>query len=88
MKFLLPQLATLSIKIARGQVYFPHASLQVFNAHISVSRIFEGINNIPLSVKYYREILHQDAMNVEAVACIAVHYFYSDQPELALRFYR
>ncbi|CAH0386517.1 unnamed protein product [Bemisia tabaci] len=67
-------------------------ALQIFKDEVTlltdIARIFEGINNIPLSVKYYREILHQDAMNVEAVACIAVHYFYSDQPELALRFYR
>ncbi len=27
-------------------------------------------------------------MNVEAIACIGMSHFYSDQPELSLRFYR
>jgi tetratricopeptide repeat protein 8 len=48
----------------------------------------EGLNNLPASVKYYREILQEDATNIEAIACIAVNYFYNDQPEVALRFYR
>ena len=52
------------------------------------NRVLEGLNNIPASVKYYREILQEDATNVEAIACIAVNYFYSDQPEVALRYYR
>ena len=29
-----------------------------------------------------------DASNTEGMACLAAHHFYSDQPELALRFYR
>jgi tetratricopeptide repeat protein 8 len=37
---------------------------------------------------YYREVLNSDSSNVEAVACIAANYFYSDQPEVALKFYR
>ncbi len=32
--------------------------------------------------------LVRDASNVEAIACIAADHFYSDQPELALRYYR
>lgn len=30
----------------------------------------------------------EDAMNTEALACVAVHHFYNDQPEIALRYYR
>ena len=30
----------------------------------------------------------EDAINVEAIACIGMNHFYADQPELSLRFYR
>ena len=33
-------------------------------------------------------MLQLDASNTEAIACLAANHFYSDQPELALRFYR
>lgn len=52
------------------------------------SRIFEGLNNMPMSVKYYKQILKQDATCMEAIACIGVNHFYNDQPEVALLFYR
>ena len=50
--------------------------------------MLECLNNIPASVKYYKEILQKDATHIEAIACIAVNHFYNDQPEVALRFYR
>ncbi|XKL66802.1 hypothetical protein PGB90_010222 [Kerria lacca] len=53
-----------------------------------MARIFEGLNNLPMSVKYYKEILQEDATNMEAIACIGVHHFYSDQPDIGLRFYQ
>jgi cytochrome c-type biogenesis protein CcmH/NrfG len=34
------------------------------------------------------QVLALDASNVEAIACLAADHFYSDQPELALRYYR
>lgn len=40
------------------------------------------------SVRHYREVLAQDSSNIEAIACIGMHHFYTDQPEVALRFYR
>ncbi len=40
------------------------------------------------SVKLYKDVLLQDASNIEAIACIGMHHFYTDQPEVALRFYR
>ncbi|KAL1117913.1 hypothetical protein AAG570_004226 [Ranatra chinensis] len=68
------------------------SALQVFPNEVTllteIARVFEALNNIPASVKYYRDILQEEATNVEAIACIAVNYFYSDQPEVALRFYR
>ena len=39
-------------------------------------------------VQIYKQILHYDSMSCEAISCLASHHFYSDQPELALRFYR
>lgn len=53
-----------------------------------MARIYEAINNISLSTKYYKIILTEDAINVEAIACIGMEHFYADQPELSLRFYR
>lgn len=41
-----------------------------------------------MSVKYYRNILELDATDMESIACIGLHHFYSDQPEVALRYYR
>ena len=40
------------------------------------------------AVKFYKDVLHFDNMHVEAIACIATHHFYTDQPEVALKFYR
>ena len=36
----------------------------------------------------YREVLHQDNINIEASACLATNFFYNDQPEVALQYYR
>jgi tetratricopeptide repeat protein 8 len=33
-------------------------------------------------------VLALDASNVESIASLGAHYFYSDQPEVALRYYR
>lgn len=40
------------------------------------------------SARLYRQVLRQDPTSVEAMSCLASHYFYSDRPEIALRFYR
>lgn len=37
---------------------------------------------------HHQQVLMTDASNVEAIACLASHHFYTDQPEIALRFYR
>lgn len=51
-------------------------------------RIQELIGNFLASVKIYKQIIQLDAMNTEALSCIAVHYFYNYQPEMALMYYR
>eukprot|EP01048_Picozoa_sp_COSAG05_P017170 COSAG05_NODE_2306_length_3249_cov_2.568889_4_plen_105_part_00 len=47
----------------------------------------DQLNNIEESIKYYRQILHYDSSNIEAIASLGANYFYTDQPELALRLY-
>ncbi|EDV29838.1 Tetratricopeptide repeat protein 8 [Trichoplax sp. H2] len=77
----------------------PQKALEVFNKGIEVfpgestlltgiARIYEGINDLTSAVKYYKSVLHHDNTHVEAIACIATNHFYSDQPEIALRFFR
>lgn len=34
------------------------------------------------------QILHFDAGNVEAIACLGSYHFYSDQPEVAMIYFR
>ncbi|XP_030130690.4 tetratricopeptide repeat protein 8 isoform X3 [Taeniopygia guttata] len=46
------------------------------------------MNNISSAAEYYKDVLKQDNTHVEAIACIGSNHFYSDQPEIALRFYR
>lgn len=53
-----------------------------------MGRIFEGLNNMSMSMKYYKMIAQEDASHTEAIASIGMHHFYNDQPELALRYYR
>jgi tetratricopeptide repeat protein 8 len=55
---------------------------------VAVARIHESLNNMDESVSHYKRVLALDASNVEALACIGAHHFYSDQPEMAQRFYR
>lgn len=46
------------------------------------------MNNISSATEYYRDVLKRDNTHVEAIACIGSNHFYTDQPEIALRFYR
>lgn len=52
------------------------------------ARVHDALNDGEASLALYKRVLHLDAGNVEAMACMAAHHFYSDQPEVALRFYR
>ena len=40
------------------------------------------------SLAHYHQVLKTDSTCIEAIACIATHHFYDDQPEIALRYYR
>lgn len=46
------------------------------------------MNDMDNAVKFYKDVLNYDSMYVEAIACIATNHFYTDQPEVALKFYR
>ena len=46
------------------------------------------MNDVTNSTKYYKDVLGSDNTHVEAISCIATNYFYSDQPEIALKFFR
>lgn len=48
----------------------------------------QGMNDMDNAVKFYKDVLNYDSMYVEAIACIATNHFYTDQPEVALKFYR
>ncbi|KAF5291199.1 hypothetical protein FQA39_LY14441 [Lamprigera yunnana] len=55
---------------------------------IEVARLYEELGDAQMSVKHYRNVVIEDAMNTEAIACIGVYHFYNNQPELSLRYYR
>lgn len=46
------------------------------------------MNDMSNAVKCYKDVLKHDSTHIEALACIASHHFYTDQPEIALRYYR
>ena len=52
------------------------------------ARIKEMINEFEQSMTLYKNVLLLDNCNFEAIACIGSHHFYSDQPEIALKFYK
>jgi len=55
---------------------------------LGIARVYDALNDLARGVQYYKKVLHYDASNAEAIACLASHHFYTDQPEIALRFYR
>ena len=52
------------------------------------SGLTKDIGDTERSVAYYRQLLKQDASNVEGIACLGAHFFYESRPEIALKFYR
>lgn len=55
---------------------------------VQQGRIFELMSNLQASARMYRHIAQLEPINAEALACIAVHHFYNNQPEIALMYYR
>lgn len=54
---------------------------------LGVARLYDQINDIR-GIEFYKKALQLDSSNHEAIACLASYQFYTDQPELALRYYR
>ena len=55
---------------------------------ISIARINEMLNEQKKSFLLFKQVLVFDNNSVEAIASIASYHFYTDQPEIALRFYK
>lgn len=68
----------------KALVDFEHES--AFN--LSLGRVYEMLNEQDKSYLQYRLALAKENNSIEAVACIANHFYYKDSPEVALRFYK
>ena len=68
----------------KGAAQFPGETSML----LGQARICDALGELDEGVELYKQTLRWDASNVEAVACLASHHFYSDQPEMALRHYR
>ncbi|CAH8473782.1 unnamed protein product [Schistosoma bovis] len=68
----------------KGLERFPHD----IDLLTGKARIYQKLSNASQSVALYKEITQIDDMNVESLASIAMHYFYEDEPEVSLKYYR
>ncbi len=55
---------------------------------LALARIHDALDAPARAANVYRQVLRLNAASVEAVASLAAHHFYNDQPETALRYYR
>jgi tetratricopeptide repeat protein 8 len=55
---------------------------------IGIARIYEQLNDARKAFLLYKQVLSFDNNSVESIASIASYHFYTDQPEVALRFYK
>lgn len=46
---------------------------------LGVARIFDMLNDSDQAIAFYKKVLVLDSSNVESIACLGAHYFYSDQ---------
>ena len=42
----------------------------------------DALNDTDKAIACYKDVLLYDSSNVEAIACLASHHFYTDQPEV------
>lgn len=65
--------------------------LKVFPKEVSLllgkARIYEALNRSE-SLQAYCDVLKVQNSSIEAIACLGSNYFYNNQPEVALRYYR
>jgi tetratricopeptide repeat protein 8 len=55
---------------------------------IGIARVHDMLGDTVASTEQYKKVLATDPSNVEAIASLAANHFYTDQPEIALRFFR
>jgi tetratricopeptide repeat protein 8 len=55
---------------------------------LGAARLHDQMGAMDKGVALYKRVLGLDASSVEAIACLASHHFYGDQPEVALKYYR
>jgi len=51
---------------------------------VGLARTYDMLNALLRGVQFYKRVLQYDSVNTEAIACLASHHFYTDQPELGL----
>lgn len=55
---------------------------------LHIARLAESQMDSEQTVAAYKQLLHIEPINGEAIACIALQHFYNEQPEVALCYYR
>jgi len=55
---------------------------------VGMARVQEVMGDSDKSCALYKRVLAYDGAHVESIACVAANHFYSDQPEVALKYYR
>nr|CCA18634.1 sporangia induced TRP protein putative [Albugo laibachii Nc14] len=61
---------------------------QDVNILLGIARVNDMLQDFEQSTACYKEVLKVEACNVEAIACLASNYFYTDHPEIAVGYYR
>jgi hypothetical protein len=46
---------------------------------LGIARIYDALNDPNNAIIYYKKVLALDSSNVESIACLGAHFFYSDQ---------
>ncbi len=46
---------------------------------LGLARIYDMLNDQEQAIATYKRVLALDSSNIESIACLGAHYFYSDQ---------
>lgn len=55
---------------------------------MGIARVHEMLNDSRKAFLLYKQVLTFENNSCESIASIASYHFYTDQPEVALRFYK
>lgn len=96
-------LGTIPVYLELGKVFLkldqPNAALEHYNTGaesfpgdpnmlLGAARVHDMLGDTATSGDIYKKVVKLDASNVEAIANLAANHFYTDQPEVALKYYR